>query len=337
MSGLLDILDPQQRRRLSRQSQPQWTGPMLATLTHDTFSDPGWIYERKLDGERCLAFRSGADVRLLSRNRKSLNGAYPEIADALEAQQQQDFIVDGEVVAFERRVTSFSRLQHRMQIDDPDEARRSPVAIYYYIFDLLHFEGHDCSALPLRDRKRLLRRALQFRDPLRFTTHRNRQGEQFFRQACRRGWEGLIAKRADSAYVHGRSRNWLKFKCINRQEFVIGGFTDPEGQRQGFGALIVGYYDDGDLVCAGKVGAGFDDDTLETLRRRMDARHRKTSPFDRAELPRGEAHWVRPDLVGEVAFTEWTEDNRLRHPRFLGLRRDKAPEDVVREEPRPAP
>jgi bifunctional non-homologous end joining protein LigD len=308
---------------------------MLATLTDQPFSDPGWIYEPKLDGVRCLAFRDRDRVRLLSRNEKSQNATYPELVDAIAAQKARDFVVDGEVVAFRGGVTSFSRLQQRMKIADAGKARRSGVAVYYYLFDIVHLDGRDTTRLDLRDRKSLLERAIEFREPLRFSAHRNAEGEAYLSEACRKGWEGLIAKRADSIYVKGRSRDWLKLKCVARQEFVVGGWTDPQGERVGLGALLVGVYDDGDLRYAGKVGTGYDDETLRDLGRRLSSIERKTSPFvDSDGIPRKGVHWASPKLVAEVGFTEWTSDGKLRHPRFLGLRRDKAAGDVVLERPR---
>ena len=304
---------------------------MLAKLTHDHFSDPGWIYERKLDGERALAFRDGREVKLMSRNRKRINTSYPELVDALSAQPEKRFIIDGEIVAFDGNVTSFERLQQRMQIKDPDEARRTGVAVCYYVFDIVHLDGYDLSNVPLRRRKGILKKALEFKDPLRFTPHRNEQGLKYFEEACRKGWEGLIAKDAESPYVHSRSRKWLKFKCVNRQEFVIGGYTDPEGSRIGFGALLLGYYDKDDLKFAGKVGTGFDDELLQSLSDRLESLERKNSPFSDADISTRGVHWVTPKLVGEVGFTEWTTDGKLRHPRFIGLRRDKNAKDVVRE------
>ncbi len=309
---------------------------MLATLTHDTFSDPAWLYERKLDGVRCLAFRAGERVRLLSRNRKPMNDTYPELVEALGKQACTDFIADGEIVAFEGNRTSFSRLQQRLGVRDPDEARRTGVAVYLYLFDLLRLEGHDTTRLALHDRKRLLKRALSFGGHIRFTPHRVGAGEETLEEACRKGWEGLIAKRAASRYVHGRSREWLKLKCGNRQELVIGGYTDPKGSRVGFGALLVGYYEDGALRYAGKVGTGYDDAFLEAFGRRLADLERETCPFAREPREKG-VHWVSPRLVGEVGFTEWTKDGRLRHPRFLGLREDKSPKQVTRERAKPAP
>jgi bifunctional non-homologous end joining protein LigD len=309
---------------------------MLATLTHDTFSDPGWIYERKLDGVRCLVFRQGRQVRLVSRNRKAMNDTYPELVEALSAQACSDFVADGEIVAFEGNRTSFSRLQGRLGLQDPEEARRSGIAVYLYLFDLLHLEGHDVTPLPLRDRKRLLKRALDFEGRLRFTPHRVEQGQAFLEEACEKGWEGVIAKRADAPYRHSRSRDWLKFKCVNRQELVIGGYTDPKGSRVGFGALLVGYYERGELRYAGKVGTGYDDETLEALGSRLERLERESAPFESTPREKG-VHWVRPELVGEFGFTEWTEDGKLRHPRFVGLRNDKDPKEVRRERPQAAP
>jgi DNA ligase D-like protein (predicted ligase) len=328
-------LSAEARRRLRKRRHPDWVQPMLATLTDEPFSDEGWIYEPKLDGVRCLAFRDRDRVRLLSRNRKSQNATYPEIVDAIAAQKVSDFVVDGEVVAFRNGVTSFSRLQQRMKIADPETARRSGVPVYYYIFDIMHLEGRNTTRLGLRERKDLLRRSIEFEDPLRFSTHRDGEGEAFLEEACRKGWEGLIAKRADSVYVQRRSTDWLKFKCVARQEFVVGGWTEPRGGRVGLGALLVGVYEDGELRYAGKVGTGYDDRTLRDLSRRLVAIGRKTPPFaDPGGIPRKGVHWASPKLVAEVGYTEWTSDGRLRHPRFLGLRRDKAPQEVVRERPR---
>ncbi len=208
------------------------------------------------------------------------------------------------------------------------------MTVYYYLFDLLHLEGYDTRGLPLRARKSLLRAAFGFGDPLRYTPHRNAEGEAYYAQACRRGWEGVIAKRGDSRYTSGRSRDWLKFKCVSSQEFVIGGFTEPRGSRAGLGALLVGYQEDGNLRYAGKVGTGYDEATLRTLRDRLDALERDRSPFAENVREKG-VHWVDPRLVCEVGFTEWTQDDKLRHPRYLGLRDDKDPNEIVRETPSP--
>jgi bifunctional non-homologous end joining protein LigD len=318
----------------ARPDLPDWLEPELATLTRDRFSDREWIFERKLDGERCLAFKSGGRVRLMTRNQKEDTSTYPEIARALAAQQAGDFIVDGEIVAFDGGQTRFARLQQRLGVRHPGPDLVAQVPVYYYIFDVLWAEGRDVRSLPLRERKRILRDLLAFTGPLRFTEHRNTDGEAYYRQACASGWEGVIAKRADAPYRAGRSRDWLKFKCEAGQEFVIGGFTDPRGTRTGFGALLLGYYDPGHvLVYAGKVGTGFTRQVLDRLHAGLAGLEQDQPPFDRGHLPRSGVHWVQPRLVAQVGFSEWTADGELRHPRFQGLRDDKDPADVVRETP----
>jgi bifunctional non-homologous end joining protein LigD len=331
--GPFDRLSGDARSRLRASPPPDWVAPMLATLTDRYFSDPAWIFERKLDGERCLAFRQDGGVRLLSRSQQRLNNTYPEIVDGLVRYGATNLVVDGEVVAFEGGRTSFERLQQRLGISNADEARRSPVAVFYYIFDLLYLEGYSTTALGLRDRKTLLKGALQYRDALRFTPHRNGSGEAYFQFACAHGWEGLVAKRADSTYASRRSPDWLKFKCSLGQEFVVGGFTEPAGSRVGLGALLVGYYDGGQLVYAGKVGTGFSTALLLSLRQQLDALETDKQSFTRGRITERGVHWVRPELVAEVVFSEWTTDGKLRHPRFEGLRTDKAASDVQRERP----
>jgi bifunctional non-homologous end joining protein LigD len=333
VSDPFGFLPAQARALLVPSDVPQWIQPMLATLTERRFSDPDWIFERKLDGERCLAFRSRAGTRLLSRNRLDASGHYPEVIEALAA-QPGEFVVDGEVVAFRGGRTSFEFLQRRMQIRDPRVARRTGVRVFYYVFDVVYANGFDTTQLELLQRKVLLRRLLRFEGPIRFTAHRRKEGEAFWHQACQAGWEGVIAKRAASSYAPRRSPDWLKFKCVNAQELVIGGYTDPKGGRKGFGALLVGYHQDGELRYAGKVGTGFDDRLLAELSEQLKAIERPTPPFAAAHLPRKGIHWVKPRLVAQVGFSEWTRDGQLRHPRFLGLREDKLARDVVRERPR---
>ena len=304
---------------------------MLATLTEERFSRQGWLFEPKWDGERCLAFRRGGDLRLFSRNRILLNDKYPEITTALERQEAASFITDGEIVTFKNGITSFAKLQERMQVahPSPDLLRRVPV--WLYLFDLLYLDRYDTRQLPLRCRKTLLRKAFAFRSSLRFTDHRDTEGEAYYREACRKGWEGLIAKNGDSVYVSRRTRDWLKFKCIKEQEFVVGGYTEPRGSRIGFGALLLGFYCGRRLVYGGKVGTGFDRAMLQRLRKKLAALTTPISPFDGQGLPRSGVHWVKPKLVAQIAFTEWTRDDKLRHPRFLGLREDKKPQEVMRE------
>jgi DNA ligase D-like protein (predicted ligase) len=301
---------------------PTQAEAMKAVLTQERFSDPDWIFERKLDGIRCIAIRDGGPVRLLSRNDLSLNGRFPGVAAALDAQANSRFAIDGEVVAFEHGQTSFQRLGH------------PGAAIVYYVFDVLWLDGRDVRGLPLRERKAMLRDALSFDEgAIRLSAYRNEAGEAMFEEACKSGWEGVIAKRADSVYTPSRSRDWLKFKCDQGQELVIGGFTAPRGSREEFGALLVGVYDaSGSLRYAGKVGTGFDRALLRSLGDQLRSLQREESPF--ADAPRfRDATWVEPSLVGQIGFAEWTTAGRLRHPRFLGLRDDKAARSVVREAP----
>jgi bifunctional non-homologous end joining protein LigD len=321
------------RGLLREEPVPDWCDPMLATLTDQRFSDPRWIFERKFDGERCLAFRDGDRVRLLSRNRQPLNGTYPELVDALAAQPICRLVIDGEVVAFEGRRTSFARLQGRLGLTDPGAAVATGIPVFYYIFDLLHLDGKSTTKLPLLWRKKLLRSAFNFADPLRYTPHRVRDGVAAYRAACARGDEGVIAKLADAPYEGRRSRHWLKFKCVRDQEFVIGGYTAPKGSRVELGALLVGYYQGDDLVYAGKVGTGLDHATLRHLHKRLSAIEQDRSPFTRGVLREAGTRWVRPELVAQIGFTEWTRDGKLRHPRYIGLRADKSPKDVVKETP----
>jgi bifunctional non-homologous end joining protein LigD len=331
--ALIDRLTGDEASLAKKSQFPEWMEPMLATLTTNYFSDEDWIFERKFDGERCIAFRNGDRTRLRTRNNKDLNSTYPEVVDAIQGQIAENFVVDGEIVAFEGAVTSFSRLQERLQIKDRREAEESPVSVYYYIFDLMYLEGHDICNLPLHTRKSLLKYLIHFKDPLRFSEHRDETGLECYREACRKGWEGVIAKRAESRYLHKRSQDWLKFKCVNEQEFVIGGYSEPQGSRTGFGALLLGYYEGGSLRYAGKVGTGFDDRTLQDLYGELSRRERTDSPFEDDTGSKKGIHFVDPDLVCEVGFTEWTGEGKLRHPRFLGMRTDKDAGEVIRERP----
>ena len=287
---------------------------MAATLTDARFDDPAWIFERKLDGIRCLAF----GTRLVSRNGLSLNDRFPTVAEALTP--LPDAVLDGEVVAFAGSRTSFQRLGERSG------------AVYYYVFDVLEAEGEDMRALPLLERKRVLRELVKPRGPIRLTPYRREKGVELYEEACRRGWEGLIAKRADSPYVGKRSRDWLKWKCDMEQELVVGGYTAPKGSRIELGALLVGVWDGDELRYAGKVGTGFGRATLRDLATRLAPLRRDDPPF--ADAPRlRSATWAEPELVAQVGFTEWTRDGRLRHPRFVGLREDREPRSVIREVP----
>jgi len=224
-------------------------------------------------------------------------------------------------------------LQKRMNIRDPEKVKGHKTEVFYYLFDLLHIDDLNISELPLLERKKILKKRIDFTDPVRFTVHRKEKGLEFLEEACLKKWEGLIAKKADSKYVHSRSPHWLKFKCSNQQEFVIAGYTEPTGSRIGFGALLLGYYDNGDLLYAGKVGTGFNNEFLKDLHGQMKKLEIDKPEFLNAkEIRSKDIHWVKPKLVGQVSFTEWTRDNKLRHPSFLGLRQDKEAKDVVKEE-----
>jgi bifunctional non-homologous end joining protein LigD len=247
---------------------PSWVEPMKAVLTEERFSDPGWVFERKLDGIRCIAFKDAGGVRLLSRNKLSLNERFADVAAALSDDPATDFVIDGEVVAFAAGRSTFETLQQRGE-------RRA--RLFLYVFDVLYADGDDVSGLPWRERKALLRGLVRFDGPIRLTPHRNRDGEALYREACQKGWEGLIAKRADAPYTHGRSRDWLKFKCGAEQELVVGGFTAPRGSRTDLGALLVGHYAGGELRYAGKVGTGFTRATLQDLAARLETLRRGSS------------------------------------------------------------
>jgi bifunctional non-homologous end joining protein LigD len=306
---------------------------MLATLTDRRDFGDDWLLERKFDGERCVARKDGGDVRLESRTGKDLTGTYPEVRAAVAAQRAQELLLDGEVVAYEGEQTSFSRLQQRLGVRKPSPERVAAYPVVYCIFDLLDVDGHDVTKRPLRERRARLARAIRPRAALQLSEAWRGDSERRFAEACGSGWEGLIAKRADAPYARGRSKDWLKLKCAWEQELVIGGYTDPAGSRTDFGALLVGYYEDGRLKYAGKVGTGYSATTLRDVGSRLRELETSESPFaDARPVPRG-THWTRPELVAQIGFAEWTNDGRLRQPRFLGLRDDKSPAEVVREHP----
>lgn len=320
------------KSKTAKEEQPAWVQPMLAKLTHDEFSNRDWIFERKLDGVRCLVFKKGKNVQLFSRNRNKLNNTYPELVRAFEEQPAKNFIVDGEIVAFKNGLSSFSELQKRMNLKNSEEIAGHETPVFFYAFDLIHFDGKDLAPLSLLERKKQLEQAIKFNDVIRFTPHREEKGLEFLEQACKDKWEGLIAKKADSPYSFGRSSNWLKFKCTNEQELVIGGFTEPEGQRKGFGSLLLGFYEGNELLYAGKVGTGFSDEILEELYSKMSKIVIEKSPFsDPKKIRSKNVHWVKPQLVAQVSYTEWTKTNKLRHPSFQGLRNDKEAKQVVKE------
>jgi bifunctional non-homologous end joining protein LigD len=288
---------------------PDWLEPMAATLTDKRFSDSAWTFERKLDGIRMLAFKKGGEVSLFSRNRLSLTRDYPNVAEAIAALPIKQAILDGEA-------TGAWGKQGRAD---------------YYVFDVLWLNGEDVTAKPLTERRALLR-TIPFRLPVERV--KPLSGVAPWERACQEGWEGVIAKRLDSPYEHRRSKQWLKMKCEATQELVIGGYTDPQGSRVGLGALLVGYFEGKDFVFAGKVGTGFDAALLRELRARLEPRRLPAAPFTKGTgLPRLRANWVVPEVVVQVAFTEWTVHGKLRHPRLLGVRIDKSAAQVTRERP----
>ena len=284
---------------------PDWIEPMAATLTYERFTGSDWIFERKYDGIRALAFKQGGDVRLLSRNR--LRQHNPAVCRAIAQLDVDDAILDGELAWW-------------------DESEVS-----YHVFDVLWLNGRDVMHLPFHERRDLLD-TLRLRAPLHHVE--SLDDAKPWERACAEGWEGVIAKRRDAPYEHRRSPHWLKMKCEASQELVVGGFTDPQGGRVGLGALLVGYYEGEDFVFAGKVGTGFDTKMLMQLREQLNRLEIETTPFTKAKgLPRLRAHWVRPEVVVQVSFIEWTVHGKLRHSRLTGLRTDKAARDVVKEMP----
>jgi bifunctional non-homologous end joining protein LigD len=287
---------------VNNSSIPDWITPMAATLTSERFTGPEWTFERKFDGIRLLAFKSGSDVRLYSRTQKPQH--LPAIAKAIAALPVTDVVLDGELTWGENQLT-------------------------YHVFDIVWHDGSDLTGLPHATRRALLNR-LPLREPVVHVTEIRDAAP--WERACQEGWEGVIAKRRDSPYEQKRSKQWLKMKCELEQDFVVGGFTDPLGSRVGLGALLVGYYRGEDLVFAGKVGTGFDTALLLNLRQRFDASGIDQTPFTVATgLPRVRQHWVRPEVVVRVAFVEWTRYDKLRHSRLIGVRTGRNPRTVVRE------
>ena len=293
---------------MATQTLPDWSEPMAATLTQDRFTGPEWTFERKFDGIRLLAYKDGDDVHLYSRNRLPQDNSYPSVVEAVRALPVHDVILDGEA-------TGVWGVQGEVALN---------------LFDVLWLDGRDVCALPWTERRALLDE-LPLMPPL--VRVEEVFGDAPWDDACAEGWEGVIAKRRDAPYEHKRSKAWLKMKCEASQELVVGGFTDPQNSRVGLGAILVGYFDGNDFVYAGKVGTGFDTHLLLALRAKLDAIEIPTPPFSRAiGLPR-RAHWVKPEVVVQVAFMEWTKFDKMRHPRLLGLRTDKAAHEVVREIP----
>jgi bifunctional non-homologous end joining protein LigD len=271
-------------------SFPEWLVPMAATLTQERFTGPEWIFERKFDGIRLITFKNGSDVQLFSRNRLPQN--FPAISRAIENLPHQEVILDGEITWSQGKIN-------------------------YHVFDVMWLDGCDVMSLPLEERRALLGE-LPLTEPLERVE--SLSDPLPWERAQKEGWEGVVAKRRDSIYEQRRSKHWLKMKCEMSQEFVVGGFTDPQGKRVGLGALLVGHYEGDEFVFAGKIGTGFDTKLLLELRVRLDDLEIGKPPFTKAVgLPRLRAHWVRPQIVVQVGFIEWTTHGKLRHPRLLGV------------------
>ncbi len=325
-------------RRRAGPMRAREQGFMLATPADRAPEGPDWLFEIKYDGVRVLAERRGDAVTLLGRSGQVVTARYPEIVAALRALAFDQLLIDGEIVALDARgVPSFQRLQARMGLTRPGDVARAMAAVPVeaVFFDCLALEGHDLRRVPLAARKGCLQRVLPPLGVTRYGDHVEGAGAAFLEAAAEARLEGILAKRAASTYVARRSDAWLKIKCQRRQEFVIGGYTEPQGSRARFGALHIGVYDGGRLVYVSKVGTGFDGAELERLWQRLEPLRRDTSPFD-AGTPAGRGHhWVEPRLVCEVRFTDWTRDGGIRHPTYLGLRDDWRPEKCRREAPDP--
>ncbi|MBO0700135.1 MAG: non-homologous end-joining DNA ligase [Zavarzinella sp.] len=311
---------------------------MLASLAAEPFDHPDWIAEPKFDGLRVLVRFDGNRLTLISRNGKSQNTQFPEVADSLTRAVKKPAVLDGEVVCFDDRGhTSFRALQQRFHLLDEGEVRERAQKhpAYIYLFDVLYFDRFDVTGLPLRERKAVLDQAVKWSERVRPTPFTRGNGVAALNDACRRGEEGIIAKDFDGHYFSGRGSGWMKVKCVGRQEFVIGGFTDPQRSRVGLGALLVGYYDDlGRFTYAGKVGTGYTKEVLLELRDKLGRIESKSNPFAVGDPPRGaHVHWVRPKFVAEIGFAEWTQNGLLRQPRYEGLRTDKHPREIRRERP----
>lgn len=314
-----------------RGALPPFVAPQLATLVSAPPDGDDWLHEMKFDGYRVLCRIERGRVKLLSRNGKDWTDRLPGIARAASGLDARGAMLDGEVaVVLPSGVTSFNALQNALGGGGTGE----PV---YFVFDLLHLNGYDLTAVALEDRKQALHALIApgtAHATLRYSEHVVGNGDAFLRHACRLSLEGVVSKRRDAHYESRRGRNWLKAKCIQEQEFVVGGYTEPEGKRRGIGSLLLGVHDaDRTLVYVGKVGTGFSSRDAVALRRRLDALAVRTPPFVKRPPGAARAHWVRPELVGEVEFTEWTPDGRLRHPSWKGLREDKPAREIVRERP----
>lgn len=329
----------------SRAPMPHVIHPMLATLTDRPFSSDDWLFEIKFDGYRAIAFIEDKTVRLVSRNQNEMTSLYPELSDLPMQLQGKQIILDGEVVALDDEGRpSFSLMQQRAGIRSGiKRSHPNPeIPVLYYVFDLLYLDGYNLMRVNLEDRKQLLKTIITETDVLKFSEHFVGEGEKLYEAAKQKGLEGIVAKRRNGCYVQKRSREWLKIKITKRQECVIGGYTDPKGSREHFGSLILGLYDDkGRLIHVGHAGSGFTEATHEDMWQRLKKLETAKSPFyGKVEATR-KPHWVKPELVAEIKFTEWTHEGqsgavKMRAPVFEGLRLDKSPRECVFEKIVPA-
>jgi bifunctional non-homologous end joining protein LigD len=324
-AGKSNVDVPCARARAAR--MPAVIHPMLATLVDEPFSDPQWIFETKWDGFRSVCFLQGEDVRLMSRNQIEMTPQYPELSGLAKQFKAKEAIIDGEIVALDAQgMPRFQLLQPRVGRKGGLEALRGKGQIVYYAFDLLYYDGYDLTACALVDRKALLETILRPAAFVKYAEHIEDEGDLFFKEIQKFHLEGMIAKRAASPYVQKRSADWLKVKTVQRSEVVIGGYTKPRGARSHFGALVVGLYRDHKLHYVAHTGGGFNEKTLAKIFKLLQPLKTNESPFALKPKTNEPVQWVKPRLVAEVKFSEWTADERMRHPVFLGLREDKKPE-----------
>jgi bifunctional non-homologous end joining protein LigD len=302
--------------------------PMLATLVDKPFSDPKWLFETKWDGVRAVCFLKKGKARFISRNQLEMTGQYPELAGIAASIKATNAILDGEIVALdEHGVSRFQLLQRRLGRKDAGEIGRlaSTTRLAYYVFDVLHLDGLDLTTCNLLERKTILETILKPSKNVRFSDHIIGAGEQLFEVIAKVPLEGMIAKRLESTYVQKRSADWLKIKTTLESEVVVGGYTQPRNSRSFFGALVVGLYQDGELHYVAHTGGGFNQKTLEHVYKLMQPLKTSASPFVDPPKTNEPVQWIKPKLVAQVKFSEWTADRRMRHPIFLGMRTDKKP------------
>ncbi len=323
--------DPSGLKKARKAEQPEKIFPHLATLANDPPAGDKWIHEIKFDGYRILAFIKDKNIRLISRNGKDWTHKFPDIADGLKRFPVNQAILDGEIVMLRKDGTSdFQGLQNALK-------QNSKKKLDYYLFDLPHCEGYDLTDSPLEDRKSLLQTLVSKTGGedtvIRYSDHIRSSGDQMYRHSCSLALEGIISKDSGSPYVQKRSKTWMKIKCMKRQEFLVGGYSEPSGSRTGFGALLLGYYEDNGFMYAGKVGTGFTEKTLTQLTHRLGELEQEKPAFD--SPPKGaeakDVHWIKPEVIVEVVFSQWTQEGHLRHPSFKGVREDKSPGEIVRE------